>query len=99
MYNGNLDKSGVLLRYIIDLQFYFIQFSFFLLHHILYFLFISLSLLIYFSFNSCFSFFCMSVDVTDNAAFVVHAQLGPEEAGSLTYYVPVIVMDAEEDGE
>jgi hypothetical protein len=55
--------------------------------------------LIYFSFDSCFSSFCMSIDVTDNAAFVVHAQLGPEEAGSLTYYVPVIVMDAEEDGE
>ena len=58
----------------------------------------------YFAFHFYFiilllPFFCMSVDVTDNAAFVVHAQLGPEEAGSLTYYVPVIVMDAEEDGE
>ena len=38
-------------------------------------------------------------DVTENAALVLHLQLNPQEAGSLTFYVPVILMDLDEERE
>lgn len=39
------------------------------------------------------------VDITENAALVLHVQLHPENAGSVTFYVPVILMDVEEEEE
>jgi hypothetical protein len=37
-----------------------------------------------------------SLDISDNAALVLHLQLHPQESGSLTFYVPVILMEVDE---
>lgn len=36
-------------------------------------------------------------DITENAALVLHVQLNPESAGNVTFYVPVILMDIEDE--
>lgn len=38
----------------------------------------------------------LSLDISDNAALVLHVQLNPQESGSLTFYVPVILMEVDE---
>jgi hypothetical protein len=37
-----------------------------------------------------------SLDISDNAALVLHLHLHPQESGSLTFYVPVILMEVDE---
>ena len=45
-----------------------------------------------------FAFF-YSIDITDNAALILEVQLTPQSAGSVTYYVPVVLMDVDNEVE
>ena len=38
-------------------------------------------------------------DRRDNAALILEVQLTPQSAGSVTYYVPVVLMDVDNEVE
>ena len=40
-----------------------------------------------------------SIDITDNAALILEVQLTPQSVGSVTYYIPVVLIDVDNEVE